>query len=111
MEKPKNLQELKQFLDKKIPEILGLEMFSDGTDNQLCIRDEDDEIIESIDFSDEVKEIKQLISDSLTDLLEGLRETVINSDASYTTEEARKTANIYKAQILEAIDTLLKQTV
>ncbi len=70
------IEEREKLANAKFPEILGLEVFPDGTDNQLCIRDEDDEIIESIDFSDEVKELKQFHSNSINMIIEGVVEMV-----------------------------------
>ena len=51
-------------LDKTISKILGLETDQDGQPNMLLIRDENDEILQGIDFNDEVIELAQFIDDN-----------------------------------------------
>ena len=51
-------------LDKTISKILGLETDPNGQPNMLLIRDENDEILQGIDFNDEVIELAQFIDDN-----------------------------------------------
>ena len=51
-------------LDKTISKILGLEIDQDGQPNMILIRDENDEILQGIDFNDEVIELAQFIDDN-----------------------------------------------
>lgn len=83
------IEEREKLANAKFPEILGLEVFPDGTDNQLCIRDEDDEIIESIDFSDEVKELKQFHSNSINMIIEGVVEMVRSKKVEIKVEKPK----------------------
>jgi len=46
-------------LDKTISKILGLETDPNGQPNMLLIRDENNEILQGIDFNDEVIELAQ----------------------------------------------------
>lgn len=70
--KPPTIKEVESELVKKIPEILGLETTPDGAPNHLLIRDEDDEVVEAIDFSDEVVQLKQFFKEKIEGLLRGL---------------------------------------
>ena len=72
MNKPPTIKEVESELVKKIPEILGLETTPDGVPNYLLIRDEDDEVIEAIDFSDEVVGLKQFFIEKMREMLLGL---------------------------------------
>ena len=55
-------------LSKEIIEILGLEIDKNGNENMFLIRDEDDNVLEGIDFTDEVIELTQFIDDNFTPL-------------------------------------------
>ena len=54
-------------ISKNIIEILGLEE-KDGNENMFLIRNKNNEVIESIDFTDEVIELTQYIDDLLNPL-------------------------------------------
>ena len=59
----------KEQLDKtieKIQEILGLETDPNGQPNMLLIRDEEDQILQGIDFTEEVIELAQFIDDNFS---------------------------------------------
>ena len=54
-------------ISKNIIEILGLEE-KDGNENMFLIRNENNEVIKGIDFTDEVIELTQYIDDLLNPL-------------------------------------------
>lgn len=56
-------------ISKKIIEIFGLETDPEGRKNMLLIRDENKQIVQGIDFTDEVIELTQFFDDELTSLM------------------------------------------
>lgn len=50
---------------KQIYAIIGLEKDIDGEDNKLLITNEDDEVLEAIDFTQEINDIVKFISSAL----------------------------------------------
>lgn len=52
------------YLNQKIIEILGLETDPQGSENMFLIRNENDKILQGIDFTDEVIELTQFIDDN-----------------------------------------------
>ena len=55
-------------VSEKIIEILGLETDIDGNENMLLTRNKNNEVVEGVDFTDEVIELTQFCGDLLTKL-------------------------------------------
>ena len=63
------LQEIDQNFDEQFNEILGLETDPNGTKNVFLIRDEDDNILEGIEFSEEKELLKSFIRSQIQQLV------------------------------------------
>ena len=51
-------------ISKEIIDILGLETDPEGNENMFLIRDENDRILQGVDFNDEVIDLTQYIDDN-----------------------------------------------
>lgn len=60
-----NAAPVRDKIAKKIIEILGLETDINGNENMFLIRNKNDEVVQGIDFTDEVIELVQFFEDNL----------------------------------------------
>jgi hypothetical protein len=71
-------------LEESIKEILGLEVSPYGQQNFYLIRDSEGNILEGMDFSDEVKALQELVALAVQQerqtILEKILEFIINED-------------------------------
>lgn len=97
---------------EKVSDILGLETDPDGQENMLLVRDSDGDIIEGTDFSSEVEEIVNLISQTLATAEAEWKERLVKAmtDKKEMFEPAYEVADQAYVAALSDIITLINST-
>lgn len=85
--------------EKKFWEAMGTETDPNGTENMYLIRDENEDILNGIDFDDEKNEIKDFLRSELTTLMKEVETAIGEEEPNASVSEYYSGINTEKARI------------